>query len=227
MQNHHPSLLIAEDEHKLARLLSNFLAAKGYDCHHVDRGDHVEAWLAHHHADLLLLDIMMPGKDGFAVCQSVRNFSDIPIIMLTARVEQVDELLGLNLGADDYICKPFEMANVEARIRAALRRTQRYQENKTPEEVIELLPDAQQLKINHHPIELTTAEFRLFRVLYNNKGCIYSRNQLLDRIHDDRRVVTDRTIDTLIKSIRKKIASVFSDRVLIHSVYGVGYKFEI
>ncbi|WP_370280704.1 response regulator [Pontibacterium sp.] len=227
MTEHSPTILIAEDEQKLARLLSNYLQAQGYQCHHVDRGDMVEPWLADNHADLLLLDIMMPGKDGVEVCRGLREHSDIPIIILTARVQQVDELLGLDLGADDYICKPFQMVNVEARIRATLRRVKRFQTQEQPRELIELLSDSIKLRVNGHDIQLTASEYRLLEVLHNHKGQIFSRGQLLDRIHDDHRVVTDRTIDTLVKSIRKKISAVYDDRVLIHSVYAMGYKLEI
>lgn len=227
MAQENPQILIAEDEHKLARLLTNYLQAKGFSCHHVDRGDLVEPWLQDNHADLLLLDIMMPAKDGFEVCKDLRKTSTIPIIMLTARVEQIDELLGLDLGADDYICKPFEMAKVEARIRAVLRRSDTFKSTAEDGDSIELLPDKLCLKVNKQDIKLTAAEFRLLNVLYENQGRIYSRNQLLDRIHDDNRVVTDRTIDTLIKSIRKKVNTVSPDRTFIHSVYAMGYKFEI
>lgn len=227
MAQESPQILIAEDEHKLARLLTNYLQAKGFTCHHVDRGDLVDPWLKDNHADLLLLDIMMPGKDGFEVCKDLRKSSSIPIIMLTARVEQIDELLGLDLGADDYICKPFEMAKVEARIRAVLRRSDLFSASEETRDAIELLPERLELKVNQHEIKLTAAEFRLLNVLYENQGRIYSRNQLLDRIHDDNRVVTDRTIDTLIKSIRKKIASISPEKTFIHSVYAMGYKFEL
>lgn len=227
MTEYSPTILIAEDEQKLARLLSNYLQAQGYQCHHVARGDLVEPWLAENHADLLLLDIMMPGKDGFAVCRDLREDSDIPIIILTARVQQVDELLGLDLGADDYICKPFQMVNVEARIRATLRRVKRLQTQARPEELIELLSDSIKLRVNGQDIQLTASEYRLLEVLHKHKGQIFSRSQLLDSIHDDHRVVTDRTIDTLVKSIRKKISEVYDERVLIHSVYAMGYKFEI
>ncbi|MCO4757029.1 MAG: response regulator [Oceanospirillaceae bacterium] len=226
MTDNTPTILIAEDEHKLARLLTNYLHAKGYQCHHVDRGDLVEPWLKDNHADLLLLDIMMPGKEGFEVCRDLRNTSSIPIIILTARVQQADELQGLDLGADDYICKPFEMASVVARIRATLRRSQQLTVPQAEQEFIELVSDSATLRINNHEIQLTASEFRLLDVLHKNKGRIFSRDQLLDRIHDDHRVVSDRTIDTLVKSVRKKINAVYSEQVLIHSVYAMGYKFD-
>lgn len=222
-----PTILLAEDEYKVARMLKNFLQAKGFECHHVDRGDQVETWLANNHADLLLLDIMMPGKDGFDVCRDLRKHSDIPIIILTARVQQVDELLGLDLGADDYICKPFEMANIVARVRATLRRTERFKPSPGEEEPIVLLKDSIQLKINGEEVQLTVTEFRLLEVLHDQKGRIFSRSELLDRIYDDYREVTDRTIDSLVKSIRKKVKAVCGDHTIIHSVYAMGYKFEI
>lgn len=115
-------ILIVEDEPKIAALLRDYLVQSGYQTAHLDRGDEVERWVLENPVDLLLLDLMLPGKDGLEVCKGLRRFSTAPIIMITARVEEIDRLLGLELGADDYVCKPFSPREVVARVKAVLRR---------------------------------------------------------------------------------------------------------
>ncbi|WP_308367896.1 MULTISPECIES: response regulator [unclassified Microbulbifer] len=220
-------LLIVEDEAKVARLLKNFLQAQGYKCALLDRGDLVLDWLENNRADVMLLDVMLPGMDGMEVCRAVRERSTMPIIMLTARVEEVDQLLGLELGADDYICKPFNLKNVAARVAALLRRIEfEAQGPEASEPRALLLDDDNRLLLMGQPVELTATEYRILRPLYDHKGRIYTRSQLLDLAYSDYRAVTERSIDTHIKSIRKKIASVVPEVELIHSIYAMGYKWE-
>lgn len=220
-------LLIVEDEAKVARLLKNFLQAQGHKCTVLERGDLVMDWLEKNHTDVILLDVMLPGMDGMAVCRTVRKYSTVPIIMLTARVEEVDQLLGLELGADDYICKPFNLKNVAARVAVLLRRIQFETRGATMDEPEVLLPqDQNKLLLKDREVELTATEYRILRPLYDNKGRIYTRSQLLDLVHSEHRAVTERSIDTHIKSIRKKIASVVPELELIHSIYAMGYKWE-
>ncbi|WP_346839592.1 response regulator [Microbulbifer sp. SAOS-129_SWC] len=219
-------LLIVEDETKVARLLKNFLQAQGHQCTLLDRGDLVQDWLERHHADVILLDVMLPGMDGMAVCRAVREHSTVPIIMLTARVEEVDQLLGLELGADDYICKPFNLKNVAARVAALLRRVHFESGQEEKESEVELPENDNRLLLKGQPVELTATEYRILRPLYDNKGRIYTRSQLLDLAYANDRAVTERSIDTHIKSIRKKIASVVPEMELIHSIYAMGYKWE-
>lgn len=220
-------LLIVEDEAKVARLLKNFLQAQGHHCTVLDRGDLVLDWLADNHADVILLDVMLPGSDGMEVCRAVRERSTVPIIMLTARVEEVDQLLGLELGADDYICKPFNLKNVAARVSVLLRRVQFESRGTEADKPDVVLPqDQNKLLLRGREVELTATEYRILRPLYDNKGRIYTRSQLLDLVHSEYRAVTERSIDTHIKSIRKKIANVVPELELIHSIYAMGYKWE-
>jgi two-component system, OmpR family, response regulator BaeR len=197
---------------------------EGYRTDHLDRGDQVASWVREHGADVVLLDLMLPGKGGLEVCKALRTFSDASIIMVTARVEEIDRLLGLELGADDYICKPFSPREVVARVKAVLRRAKR-QASAAGEGV--LLDDAgYKASIGGKDLGLTAVEFQLLKVLAAQPGRIFSRDQLMDTIYRDDRVVSDRTIDSHVKKLRKKIGDVLPDREIIHSVYSVGYKYE-
>ena len=173
--------------------------------------------------DLVLLDLMLPGKDGLTVCRELREFSDIAIIMMTAKVEEIDRLLGLELGADDYICKPYSPREVVARVKALLRRTNNTQE-KTPSNVLELDNDTYQVKVYQQVVELTAIEFNLLKILNKKPGRIYSRSQLIDLIYKDNRIVSERTIDSHIKKLRKKLNAISTENELVQSVYSVGYK---
>jgi len=218
-------LLVVEDEVKLAGLLRDYLAQEGYDVSVLHRGDEVEEWVRAHGADLVLLDLMLPGKNGLDVCKALRASSpDIAIIMVTARVEEIDRLLGLELGADDYICKPFSPREVVARAKAVLRRGKRGAA--TPGTGLILDDAGYQATIGGKDLDLTAVEYQLLKVLVSQPGRIYSRDQLMDAMYRDERVVSDRTVDSHVKKIRKKISDVLPDREIIHSVYGVGYKYE-
>jgi two-component system response regulator BaeR len=219
------NILIVEDEPKLASLLADYLKVSGFEPVALGNGTEVVAWVREYKPDLVLLDLMLPGCDGLEICKELRTFSRLPIIIVTAKVQEIDRLLGLELGADDYICKPFSPREVVARVKAVLRRTRDGQ-----------VVRAQGLILDEHryratlfgqDLELTAIEFKLLHFLMGNPGCIYGRQQLMDKIYSDERVVNDRTIDSHIKKLRKKIAAVSQEEDLIHSVYGVGYKFEV
>ncbi len=220
------NVLIVEDERALADILQDYLEATSfatrclYDGHNVV--DEIKRW----NPDLILLDLMLPGKDGLEICKEVRLFSDIPIIMITARVEEIDRLLGLELGADDYVCKPYSPREVVARVKAVLRRFNPHK-SPTSHSTIQLDEHSFQANINNQPIELTPVEFRLLQRLNGQPGRVFSRSQLIEHLYEDHRVVTDRTVDTHIKNLRKKIEALTPDQTIIHSVYGVGYKIEI
>ncbi len=217
-------VLIVEDEAQLASLVQDYLRESGYDTHIIDRGDEVVAWVQQNRVDMILLDIMLPGEDGMSVCKALRRFSNVPVIMVTARVEEIDRLLGLELGADDYICKPFSPREVVARVKAVLRRGSA--EFTIGDDVV--LDEARHvLAIKGTEVELTAVEFQLFNVLKSEPGRIFSRSRLMDHIYPDHRIVSDRTIDSHIKKLRKKISAMDSSNDYIHSVYGVGYKFEV
>jgi two-component system response regulator BaeR len=218
-------LLVVEDEVKLAGLLRDYLAQEGYEVATLHRGDQVEDWVRANGADLVLLDLMLPGKNGLEICKALRaSTPDIAIIMVTARVEEIDRLLGLELGADDYICKPFSPREVVARVKAVLRRGKRAA---VPQEQGLVMDDAgYKATVNGRDLGLTAVEYQLLKVLFLQPGRIYSRDQLMDAMYRDERVVSDRTVDSHVKKIRKKIADVLPDQEIIHSVYGVGYKYE-
>lgn len=217
-------ILIVEDELKIAQLLADYLVGSSFEPHQLHRGDRVKAWLASHPCDLILLDLMLPGLDGLEVCKQIRQHSNVPIIMITARVEEIDRLIGLELGADDYICKPFSPREVVARVKAVIRRVV----NQTSLNTDDIQLDEKGFKVAKSGIqcELTKVEFYLFSAMFKQPGRIFSRDQLMDIIYDDRHVVSDRTIDSHIKKVRKKIASIGIEESAVHSVYGAGYKYE-
>lgn len=218
------TILIVEDEEKLASLLGDYLRQSGFESMWVANGNEVLALVREKEPDLVLLDLMLPGRDGLDICKEIRTFSQVPIIMVTARVEEIDRLLGLELGADDYICKPFSPREVVARVKTVLRRSAEPATQKTG--VLVLDPDRYSARLKGHDLDLTAVEFKLLNFLYQTPGRIYSRGQLMDRIYPDQRIVSDRTIDSHIKKLRKKIAAVDPDQELIHSIYGVGYKYD-
>lgn len=217
-------VLIVEDEAKIASLLQDYLAQSGFDTHVIHDGTEVEDWLANNSTTIILLDLMLPGKTGVDICKDVRKSSSLPIIMITAKVEEIDRLLGLELGADDYICKPFSPREVVARVKAVLRRSDSTE--KLSDKGLILDVDTYKATINGQDLNLTAVEFQLLKVLSDQPGRIFSRSVLVDKIYNDGRVVSDRTIDSHIKKLRKKIAEKLPDVELIHSLYAVGYKFE-
>lgn len=215
-------VLVVEDEPKLAALLRDYLQAAGYRVTCIDDGLAVEPAVRAKMPDLILLDIMLPGRDGLEICKALRTFTDVPIMLITARVEEIDRLLGLDLGADDYICKPFSPREVVARARAILRRLAR-----PVEPGLHLDAAAYRATFNGSDLELTPVEFRLLACLAGAPGRVFSRDQLMDRLYDDHRVVTDRTVDSHVKNLRRKLEQASPKQELIHSIYGVGYKLEV
>lgn len=217
-------ILIVEDEEKLARLQADYLHNAGFYTDCLSNGLDVVPWIKENKVDLILLDIMLPGCDGLVCCADIRKFSSVPIIMVTARIEEVDRLLGLELGADDYMCKPFSPREMVARVKAVLRRMHPDESKKTHS--LQLDPDSFRLFVAGHEVELTAVEFQLFNVLYQQPGRIFSRAKLMDLIYQDQRIVSDRTIDSHIKKIRKKLNELLPEQECIHSVYGAGYRYE-
>jgi two-component system, OmpR family, response regulator BaeR len=224
-------ILIVEDEPKLAALVRDYLQAAGFR----------SEWLADGRLALerlktgpmpaaVLMDVMLPGLDGLEVCRAVRAFSDVPILINSARVEELDRLLGLELGADDYVCKPFSPRELVARVKALLRRAQGRLAPAT------LLPAGggfavdeagQRIVWQEQALALTPVEFRLLRQLLQHPGRVFERAQLLDLIHEDFRDVSDRAVDSHIKNIRRKLAALEPAQECIASVYGVGYRLDL
>ena len=220
-------ILIVEDETKLARLQADYLQKAGFKTHCLSNGLEVLPWLKENPADLILLDLMLPGCDGLDICRELRRFSAVPIIIITARVEEIDRLLGLELGADDYICKPFSPREMVARVKAVLRRLQAQTTDAPIGTVrLKLEPHSFRVLAEGRDVELTTVEFQLLQALYQQPGRIFSRSKLMDLIYQDQRIVSDRTIDSHIKKLRKKLGELLPNQELIHSVYGAGYRYD-
>jgi two-component system, OmpR family, response regulator BaeR len=217
-------ILIVEDEVKLSSVLQDYLVQSGFDVTCLHDGALVQPWLADHHTNLVLLDIMLPNKSGVDICKEIRKHSQLPVIMITAKVDEIDRLLGLELGADDYICKPFSPREVIARAKAVLRRSEG--KDKPADRGLVLDIDTYKATIHGADLHLTAVEFQLLKVLSDQPGRIFSRSVLVDKIYSDGRVVSDRTIDSHIKKLRKKISAQVPEEELIHSLYAVGYKFE-
>ena len=217
-------ILIVEDEIKLAQLLADYLLLATFEPVMLHSGGQVEDWLANNQCNLILLDLMLPEKDGMEICRAIRKTSNIPIIMVTARVEEIDRLLGLEIGADDYICKPYSPREVVARVKAVLRRTTI--SSNSLETRLELNENRFEVSYSENKCELTKVEFNLFKKLVNNSGQIFSRDQLMDSIYANQHVVNDRTIDSHIKKLRKKLVALGLKGETIQSVYGAGYRYE-
>lgn len=220
-------ILVVEDEAKIAKLLDDYLQQAGYATHLISHGDEVLEWVENNPVDLILLDLMLPGKDGIEICREVRNFSSVPIIMTTARVEEIDRLLGLELGADDYICKPYSLREVIARVRAVLRRSSMTLDQKQASKRLQIDEAAHEVCLDEQVMNLTRVEFRLLSTLMKKPGTVCTRNNLMNNLYEDYRVVSDRTIDTHVKNLRKKLADILPDEELIRSVYGLGYILEL
>ncbi len=225
-------VLVVEDEDKLAALLVDYLRAHGYAPRVAADGPAALAAFAEDEPAIVLLDLNLPGLDGIEVCRSIRRHSAVPIIMLTARVEEIDRVIGLEIGADDYLCKPYSPREVMARVRALLRRA----EGRLPGAAQALrsggggfvLDDAgQRAWWRQQPLPLTPIEWRLLRTLLHQPGRVFARAQLLDAIHADFRDVSDRAVDSHIKNLRRKLQAAVPGHDTIVTVYGAGYRLEL
>ena len=217
------NIMVVEDEVELAGLVRDYLIQAGHEVTVYHHGGEALAAAKRQPPDLMVLDLMLPGMDGLVVCREVRQFSSLPIIMVTARSEEVDRLLGLEIGADDYLCKPFSPRELVARVRAILRRSQ-------PQPTMGLVLDnaRQTATMNGKRLTLTPTEFRLLALFMAHAGQVFSRGRLLDEANPDNLDVADRVIDSHIKNLRRKLSD-SADRADRHdwvvSVYGVGYRF--
>jgi len=219
-----PIILIVEDDTKIAALLADYMNAAGWQTRLAADGRSAVDAVRNGGVDLVLLDLMLPELDGIGVCREVRAFSQLPIIMLTARVDEIDRLLGLESGADDYVCKPFSPREVVARVRVHLRRSgASVAAPSAPVSPFQI--DRAGMRVLHQgaALALTPLEFRLLAELIDNPSRVYTRQQLLDFAHQDQRDISDRTVDSHIKNIRRKLP----DAECLQSVYGVGYRFEL
>jgi len=216
-------VLVVEDDAKIARLLVDYLRADGFETLAIHDGGIALREVKSLAPAAIVLDVMLPGLGGVEVCRAVRLFSDVPIIMLTARVEEADRLLGLNVGADDYLCKPFSPREVVARVRGLVWCA----EGRAITEKSWLI-DEEGLRIRWEQewLSLTPLEFRMLRTLLSRPGRVFSRAQLLDSVQADSYEVSDRSIDSHIKNLRKKMHTVAPGNDCIAAVYGIGYRFD-
>ncbi len=215
------SILIVEDEIKLATLLADYFTMAEFNPNLIHHGDDVIAWVKKNKPTAILLDIMLPGKNGIDLCKEIRQFSNVPILMVTAKVEEIDRLLGLELGADDYICKPFSPREVVARVKAVLRRTQTLEKSS---DMITLDEYRLTVSFHHQEVALTAVEFQLLKPLAEKPERIFSREQLMQNMYSDHRIVNNRTIDSHIKKLRKKLSDISNGKDWVQSVYGTGYR---
>ena len=237
MEHRPASVLVVEDEPKLAALLTDYLRAEGHDPEWVADGRQaLQAWSERRH-DLVLLDVMLPGLDGLALCRELRLLANVPIVILSARAEEADRFAGLELGADDYIAKnPFSPREVMARVKAVLRRSRAAAIPAQLEPATSSRANGvTALHIDEHAwralwqgkaLELTPNEFKLLRQLAAQPGRVYSRSQLLDLLQGDGRAVTERAVDSHVKNLRRKLEQAGAGSERIRSVYGVGYCFD-
>lgn len=215
-------IVIVEDEPELAALVADYARAAGYSPVLFPDGAQALAELRRRIPAVVVLDLMLPGLDGLSLCRELRSFSDVPVVMVTARVEEIDRLLGLEAGADDYLCKPFSPRELMARIKAILRRA-----GAQPQRAVQVDAAARRIAINGKALDLTPSEFAIMAVLAGRPGQVFSRAQLLDLAFKDNLDVTDRAIDSHVKNLRRKIEAAAPGLEPIHSIYGLGYRFDL
>lgn len=219
-------ILIIEDEKQIGYLLKDYFDQSGFETHTLQSGGKAVDTIKKIVPDAVILDLMLPDIDGLEICRQVRKFSNVPILMVTAKVEEIDRLIGLEIGADDYICKPFSPREVVARVKAVLRRL-------APESAEDILtagpvviqPDKYLATLDGIDLSLTRSEFELLYIMAKHPGRVFSRSDLISGVHGYEFEGYERTIDSHVKNLRKKMASVHNTD-LIQTVYGVGYKFE-
>lgn len=221
-------IAILEDDPDILRLVTETLISGGYHVEGFNCGRDFRAYLEKQLPALVILDLMLPDADGMDICRSLRQnhaTAAIPVVILTARDAETDKVLGLELGADDYITKPFSPRELLARVRARLRRVDVAGASPVLEVggVIRIDPEAHEVRLNSEPLALTTTEFRILQILAERKGRVFSREQLLDKLWGNEKYVIDRTIDVHIKNLRDKLGEAGS---LVRSIRGVGYKID-
>ncbi len=216
-------ILVVDDEARMRKIISDFLGAKGYRI--MEAADGVEAMdlFEKESPDLVILDVMMPRMDGWETCRNIRKKSKVPIIMLTARGEEIDELVGFDLGADEYISKPFSPRILVARVEAILRRSFDLDEVKRFGR-ISLNKPARELRVNGQLVDLTYKEYELLCYLSDNAGVALSREKILNNVWDYSYYGDERTVDTHVKTLRSKLGDAAD---YIKTIRGVGYKFEV
>ncbi|MBI5105177.1 MAG: response regulator transcription factor [Solirubrobacterales bacterium] len=232
MAEHAPRILLADDEQSIQTLLSYPLRKDGYEVVTAADGREALARFGESTFDLVVLDVMMPRMDGLEVCRRLRARSSVPIIMLTAKAEEIDKVLGLELGADDYITKPFSLREFRSRVRAALRRAGMQQKAAPEDEAalqvhdLEIDPAKRAVRVRGDAVEVTFVEFEILNALARNPGRVFTRDMLLTRIWGDSAYRDPRTIDVHIRHLREKLEQDAKDPEYLFTVRGVGYRFR-
>jgi two-component system, OmpR family, alkaline phosphatase synthesis response regulator PhoP len=221
-------ILVVDDEPRIVKLARDYLEAAGFRVSSASDGPTALAVARRERPDLIVLDLMLPGMDGLDVCRALRRESDVPIIMLTARAEEADRLIGLELGADDYIVKPFSPKELAVRARTVLRRARGAPRQPGIVRAADLLIDLEGHRLTRagEIIQLSPIEFNLLSILAQHPGQTFTRAQLLDRLHGFAYEGFDRSIDAHIKNLRRKLEPDPSEPRYVLTVYGVGYKFN-
>ena len=220
-------VLIVEDEKKLADVLIAYLNQNQFKVTHFESGSDVVDWVKTNQPNIILLDLMLPDVNGKDLCKEIRQFSMVPIIMVTAMIDEIDRLIGLELGADDYVCKPFSPKEVVARVKAVLRRSEGDLNQAEIYDAFEVNDQTYSIKLHQDRLDLTPVEFRLLKMFLQSPGRVFNRDQILDNIFEDGRIVLDRTVDTHVKNLRHKLKTASPEHDYIRSVYGIGYSFEL
>ena len=220
-------VLIVEDEKKLADILIAYLNKEQFRVTHYESGNGVSDWVKNNQPNIILLDLMLPDVNGKDLCKEIRQFSTVPIIMVTAMIDEIDRLIGLELGADDYVCKPFSPKEVVARVKAVLRRSEGDFNQGEVYDAFEVNDETYSIKLHGDRLDLTPVEFRLLKMFIQSPGRVFNRDQILDNIFEDGRIVLDRTVDTHVKNLRHKLKTASPEHDYVRSVYGIGYSFEI
>ncbi|MBI3560415.1 MAG: response regulator [Gammaproteobacteria bacterium] len=222
-------LLVVDDDPDLRQLLVDYLSKQGFQVHGVADGSAMQSYLKNHGVDLLLLDLMLPGEDGLTLTQKLRASSALPIIMLSARGDDVDRIVGLEVGADDYLAKPFNPRELLARIKAVLRRRQQPPPPATSTTLqfgpFQLDIQRQRLTRGAEEIPLTTAEFTLLRIFASHPGKVLNRDRIVSLANTDERIPFDRSIDVRVARLRRKIETNPDEPMYIRTVWGAGYLF--
>ena len=220
-------VLIVEDEKKLADIMIAYLNKEQFRVTHYESGSGVSDWVKNNQPNIILLDLMLPDVNGKDLCKEIRQFSTVPIIMVTAMIDEIDRLIGLELGADDYVCKPFSPKEVIARVKAVLRRSEGDFNQGEIYDAFEVNDETYSIKLHGDRLDLTPVEFRLLKMFIQSPGRVFNRDQILDNIFEDGRIVLDRTVDTHVKNLRHKLKTASPEHDYVRSVYGIGYSFEI
>ncbi len=226
-----PTMLIADDNRQIISVLTEYAKNEGFTVHTAANGKEALEVFERFTFDMVLLDVMMPLKDGFEVCREIRRISNVPIIMITARGEDFERIMGLDIGADDYIVKPFAPAEVMARVRAIMRRMERTPENEGNQKLfhydnLTISLDAFEVAIAGMTVALTKKETELLWLMATNRGRVYSRENLLDQVWGYDYYGDTRTVDSHIKRLRAKLDAFDHPNWQLKTVWGMGYKFE-